>query len=323
MILLSDDGRNGGSKRVLHFIGILILASYKKQETEKRRILNFETLLQLNQTPLLQEQIRRAISLHCKALEAADASPFIEDLNALYAQIGDHWKKVNENITVAASLRQSILVFQVFLVSKLREDYVNQPYQLEPGMRAIADRVAEQRNHSRPITEGRDGASSSQAYHDNFIFPLEEMVLNRDHVEKKLHAAATRQGNPGSDIEPLVKRCDWSNLAATLIYDRELANRLFEASAYNPKQYKAVIQGIDRIQKEFFVEVNSPTAFTTNSRAHELTMQRRSEPLTENRLTWIQMPLTGRNQNKPSPESDASPLIRDTEASGVSLKKIE
>ncbi|KAL9127213.1 MAG: hypothetical protein Q9217_003869 [Psora testacea] len=293
------------------------------REIIQRRILNFETLLCLNQTPLLQEQVRHAISLHCEALDAPDASPFIEDLNTLYVQIGEHWKKVNGNMVVAVSLRQSIFALEVFLVSKLLEDYANQPYHLEPGMRGIADCVAEERNRSRQISEGRDSISSARGYYDGFIFPLEEMVLNREHVEKKLHAAAERKGNPGSDIEPLIKRGDWPDLAGAILYDRELANRLFDTKAYTSEQHETVIQGIDRIQKEYFVELKSPTVFTTNSRARELTMQSRSEPLTENRHTWIQMLLTGRKQNKPSPESDMSPLIWDTETSGVSLKKIE
>ncbi|KAL9103075.1 MAG: hypothetical protein Q9163_001841 [Psora crenata] len=299
------------------------MAQRGAHEIINHRILDLKTLLFLSLTPLLREQIRAAISLHSKALDAAETGPFIDDLNALYGQVADHWKKINQNITVAASLKQSMLTFQAFLVSKLLEDYANEPYRLDPGMRTIVECVVEQTDHSRQANEGEGGTSYAQGYYKSFIFPLEEMILNREHVEKKLRAAAERQGNPGSDIEPLVKRCDWPDLAATLVYDRELANRLFHARAYRFAEHDTVIQGIDRMQKRYFAELKSATEFTINTRAHGLFNQHHSELSTENPLTWLQGVLTGRKQKMPSPESEVSPLLYGTEEPSVSLKKVE
>ena len=55
----------------------------------------------------------------------------------------------------------------------------------------------------------KDGIDVGTAYPDHVIYPLEEMMLSRDYVEKKLRTVAT-EGRQGSDIQPFIDRCDWS-----------------------------------------------------------------------------------------------------------------
>ena len=268
------------------------------------RIDQLETLSKLTMTPLLLQYTNHAISLHHKALEIENFDPFTQDLNSSYTRVKEHWKRVNGDMTVAASLQQSITIFQIFLASKLLEDYAYQPYRLEAGMREIANYVKEQ-------GERQDGGEKDQTYFDNFIFPMDEMTLNKEHVKKRLYATAERQGEPGNDVEPLINQGDWATLATTLLYDRELARILFKTSAYTAEQYDSVLQGLDGIENKYSMELKGPTAFTILDQS---IVKRDWQSL----FTWIQPFRTGHQPGKPRPRNDTSILGEET---GSSLKK--
>jgi hypothetical protein len=98
------------------------------------------------------------------------------------------------------------------------------------------------------------------AYSVHTIYPLEEMMLSRDYVENKLRAVAAGQGRQGSDIQLLIDKCDWSNLATALTNDRDLARKLFLQQPLNAKQFDAntynrILQGIDEIEGKYFAKL--------------------------------------------------------------------
>jgi hypothetical protein len=206
-------------------------------------------------TPLLQTQLHHAIELHCEALNHPD--PYLKDLDTLHDQFKEHWTKVYGDATSRAFLLRDIVMFHQFLVGKLLEDYTNEPYTINNWERDQAKCIIEQEG-------AKDGSNVGTAYSIHVIYPLEEMMLSRDYVENKLRAAAA-EGRRGSDIQPLIDRCDWSNLATALTNDRDLARKLFLQQPFNTNQfdantYKRILWGIDEIEGKYLAKLlDSPT----------------------------------------------------------------
>lgn len=236
-----------------------------------RRIINFEILLSDHLTPLLREQIRHAIALHRKALQHPNSDPYLKDLSDLHDQLMEHWTKVYGDLISRAYLLQDIIMFRQFLIAELLEDYTNEPCTVDKWVLNQAKCVIEQGDHAR----AEDGSVVDTTYQVHVVFPLEEMMLSRDHVENKLRAAAIRQGNSGSDIQPLVDRRDWSNLAATLTNDRRLALKLFgepsfDANISDAKTYQRILHGINEIKGKYFSELSDSSTFTISTHAREM-----------------------------------------------------
>ena len=103
-------------------------------------------------------------------------------------------------------------------------------------------------------------------------------MLSRDYVENKLRAAA--EGRQGSDIQPLINRCDQLNLATALANDCNLACKLFLQQLFNTSQfdantYKRILQGIDEIEGKYFAKFSDSltslppqTSAPSNTRHH-------------------------------------------------------
>lgn len=95
-------------------------------------------------------------------------------------------------------------------------------------------------------------------------------MLDRAHVENKMRAALARDGQPGSDIQPLIDRCDWSSLATTLKKDQLLVTDLLSEVEDSQKK---VQRGIKRIQKKYFRELHGPSSFVISKCASKKTLQ--------------------------------------------------
>ena len=115
-------------------------------------------------------------------------------------------------------------------------------------------------------------------YREHVTSVLHEMMLDQDHVGRKLQAAAARDGQSGSDVQPLIDSCQWAALATALVKDGVLVERLF-ALPEKEKFGKKIIQGIDRVQK-YFDTFTSPTRFLISPRAGAMSARAAKETTT-------------------------------------------
>lgn len=123
--------------------------------------------------------------------------------------------------------------FQGFLAAQILKDYMGKTYNASPWVLSQASTVEQ---HSTGAT---NSGSKASAYQDHAIYPVEEMPLNRNHVENRLKAAAARQQHSGGDNQHLIDECDWPNLAIALVNDRELAVKLFQQTPLDPESFNA------------------------------------------------------------------------------------
>jgi len=217
------------------------------------RIFHFGYLLQLNPTPLLLEELHRAIILHLNAYDSADVNPLIPDLNTSHSRIEEHWARLYSDMLTRASLQWDMDMFEQFLSSKLLEDYSNQPFKVLGRMLKLAECTTKQ----------------DKEYQDHVVLPLEESMLDREYVENKLRAVAARKGRPGNDIQQLIDACDWPRLAEALTNDRDIILRLARRSACSKETSKRILAGIDRVQNKHFASLSSSSEFTLAPAGHQ------------------------------------------------------
>jgi hypothetical protein len=190
-----------------------------------------------------------------------------------------HWTKVYGDLISRAYLLEDIILFRQFLIAKLLEDYTNEPCTVDKWVLNQAKCVIQQGDHAM----AKDGSVVDTTYQVHVVFPLEEMMLSRDHVEDKLRAAAIGQGHSGSDIQPLIDRRDWSNLAAALTNDRRLALKLLgepsvDANISEAKTYQRILHGIDEIKGKYFSELSDSSTYTISTYAREISAEQTIPP---------------------------------------------
>ena len=166
-------------------------------------------------------------------------------------------------------------IINEFLRSKLSEDYTEKP--VEPVQSHIVvlgkckgdlkDREQAAKLLSKPLAD-LDGF-----YRDSVDLAVQELELDPDHVQSKFRTAAEREGEPGSDIEPLIDHCHWTRLAEARVKDRMMAEHLFEMAGDDQKLYEQVIKGIDHIAKRYFDSLVSPSRFVISARAGGLAVK--------------------------------------------------
>lgn len=185
------------------------------------QIFDFETLLKGDVTPLLQTQLKHAVVAHHKALEQSlsDSNEALEDLDKLYNKIDDHWKCIYMDMHTAVSLFQAIWLLQHFLRFKLLEDYCNEPCTVHPQI----IKLAEQKWNAEECSE----QALNALYQNCVILSLKELMLDHVHVENKMCAALLRDEEPGSDIQALINRHDWTSLTDTLRKNWDMMKKLF------------------------------------------------------------------------------------------------
>lgn len=209
--------------------------------------------------------MRHAIALHREALQHPDLEQFLDDLDTLHDQLKAHWAKVYGDLISRALLLQDMILFQQSLIAKLLEYYTNKPYTIDRWTLDQARCVIGQDGRAG----ARDGSNTDKTYQVHVVYPLDEMMLSRDLVGNKLRAAA-KEANSGSDIQPLIDRCDWSNLARALKDDRELALQLFEGQPLEMNKRERILRGISRIKSKDFAELSDPSTFTISTHAGEM-----------------------------------------------------
>ena len=113
---------------------------------------------------------------------------------------------------------------------------------------------------SKRIAEKAGGSEELNAtYQTHVVYPLEELMLNREHVEAKLLAATGTEDMLEWNHESLIGKEDWPNLATLLAKDRDLAVKLFEGPAFeldalNDNNRRKVLRGIDGLEKKYAID---------------------------------------------------------------------
>ncbi|KAG8165394.1 hypothetical protein KVR01_005669 [Diaporthe batatas] len=133
-------------------------------------------------------------------------------------------------------------------------------------------------------------------YHDGIVFPLNELALNVAHAEERLFSAEAEQLRMRSGagyVTELIRRTDWKKLAETLLNDRELAGDLFSEEpmlndCFDNKTSKKVLDGINKVERKYFVELSSPSKYTISKHAMDL-----SARYSPNSPNCASLPLSG------------------------------
>lgn len=169
--------------------------------------------------------------MHSEAFQQPDVNTdLLKALDDAHHRLTQHWAKVFQEPVSSALLTQRISFFQRLLTDRLLGVYTGKPYQIDKW-------------HSAELRIFRQRDDLGQMYYDFFTWPLEEMMLDQDHVQETLVTAAAepQSADRAKDIQCLIARCDWPSLARALVKDRELAIGLFDPEYYNANTRKKVL----------------------------------------------------------------------------------
>lgn len=103
-------------------------------------------------------------------------------------------------------------------------------------------------------------------------------MLDQDHVETRLRAAAAGSAHPAGEIYRLIDECEWQALAAQIVNDRRLAVTLFGARQVNRDFWsvqfgKSVLRLIDGVRDKYFTELETWEKYTLSRRARDLSFK--------------------------------------------------
>lgn len=247
-----------------------------------KRIAGYRLLLVEYHTPLFRNELLDAIKLNEEALKSPDPTP--AELERVLDQLGvldrmderlhKHWDELQKSMSSRTVLLANISTYQRYLGAWLILDYAGKHagkrYDWASSMVKIIDDVG----------SGVGSVDEDFRRHQQtFVRPLKEMMLNQDHVERRVRAAAAGSTHPTGEIHLLIDQCDWQNLAASVVHDRELAVALFDAKPINPEIWsatfgKSVMQLIDGIRDKYFTELSTPTKYTLSKRARDLSAKK-------------------------------------------------
>jgi hypothetical protein len=253
------------------------------------RIIKFQLLLLDRLTPLFRTELSHAIKLYSEALAHSNIKSYEKDLDDSYEKLKRHWARIYGDFVHRTDLLHNTTMFQAFLAAKLLEDYANEPYTVNKWALIQAE----------SITRGRDGGDMD-AYRTNIVYPLEEMMLNKDSVEQKLLAAATRRS--GGNIRPLIDSCDWPKLAAALTDDRDLTLKL-DPDTVSLHTRDKILRHIDEISQKYFSQLSSASEFVINKHAAEISALASSRPHDESILMHL-------NQSNTDPDHASKQSFR-------------
>jgi len=162
-------------------------------------------------TPRLQKQIQSTIHTYYQTAnqQNLDVIEYRKSLLALRDLIEDHWKQIYGDFSNTACLFKYIIIFRIFLQCKLLEDYAGTPYVVNKNIVCLGRCKSELKDRTRAARELSTQIDHlDNVYQQRVIFVLDELMIDRAHVESKMHAALARDGQPGSDIQILIDRCD-------------------------------------------------------------------------------------------------------------------
>lgn len=196
--------------------------------------------------------------------------PFVKELDCLQDQIDEHWSRVYESCIGHAHLVADLGQYQLFLTHLLLSEYTGAAF---TDTRSIGW-IHQAASHIKRA--GTDTSSEfTEIFYDKIVLPLDELLLNRPHVELKVLLAAAdddRKRPVGGFILSLVKWRNWKDLAKHLYNDRQLAIHLFKYQPILPGLFdngtlERVLRGITIIQERYFTNISSPTEYTTSKYA--------------------------------------------------------
>ncbi|ERF73952.1 hypothetical protein EPUS_05375 [Endocarpon pusillum Z07020] len=223
-------------------------------------------------TPRFIAQLESTIKIYGEIMkvEPANIRETTQHIQALMDALDDYWAKMFPSFDSAAVLYTRMSMQRQFVTSKLLEDYLDIPYVVSPHLVWLARSQGDPTDREQAAQFlGIKLDDTEKFYHGNVTSTLHEMLLDPDHVAVKLRAAAARNGQPASDIQPLIDRCEWASLASALVKDRILVDKLIAKSdLYDTR--KRLHRSIDRVQEKYFDTLISPERFVISSRAGAL-----------------------------------------------------
>lgn len=243
-------------------------------------------------TPLLKYLIGQCSSFHSEALKLPHIRrKLMAQLDNFHELIMEHWGEIYGNLEDYAQLTAHMSLFLMTLASQLASEYSGTPSS------SGAENATWEQRRVELIRQHRDSGSESDSedseeglYQDTVVSPVEELMLDLEHVENRLVAAAEAPAEPRSpvSIHQYIEQCDWPSVAKSLVRDRELTLSILKADkelSTRPESFGGdagtkVLQGISDIEVKYFADLSSPTDFTLSKYA-----KRRSPPSTEQTLT--------------------------------------
>lgn len=250
-------------------------------------------------TPRLQKQIQSTINTYHQTANQPnlDVIEWGKSLLALRDLIEDHWKQIYGDSSNTACLFGHIVLFRIFLQYKLLEDYAGTPYVVNKNIVCLGRCKGELEDRKRAARELSTQVDHlDNVYQQRVVLVLDELMIDRAHVESKMHAALARDGQPGSDIQILIDHCDWANLATVLRKDQLLTTELFSKGDHTERKIQ---RGISRIQRKYFRELISSSEFVTSTFANNLAIRSVKHGTTEsasNHLTLAPPPYSDIHQ---------------------------
>lgn len=249
------------------------------------RITGYRLLLSEYQTPLFHNEVLDAIKQHEEALKHPDPTPaererFLDQLVVLDnmdERLQKHWKELHRRMSSHQSLLAGISNYQRYLGAWLMLDYSGK----HTGKRYDwASDIVKAINDigSSSDSDGSVG-EDFRAYQRMFVRPVREMMLDQNHVERRLRYASAGSAHPAGEIHRLIDECEWQNLAAFLYNDRRLAVTLFGARQVNKDFWsvqfgESVLRLIDGIKDKYFVELETEEKYTLSRRARDLSFKK-------------------------------------------------
>lgn len=223
-------------------------------------------------TPRFIAQLESTIKIYGEIMKMEPANLYetTQHIKALMDALEEYWAKLFPNFDSATVLYSRMSMQRQFVTSKLLEDYLDIPYVVSPHLVWLARSQWEPTNREQAAQFlGITLDETDNFYYGNVTSPLHEMLLDPEHVARKLQAAGARNGQPASDIQPLIDRCEWAALASALVKDRILVDKLIgKSDLYDTR--KRLHRSIDRMQEKYFDTLISPERFVISPRAGAL-----------------------------------------------------
>lgn len=162
----------------------------------------------------------------------------------------------------------------MFLHCKLLEDYVETSYVINKNIVCL--------DWIKFTLENRQQAACELDIHQNqlddiywqrVVLVLDELMLDRAHVESKMQAALARNEWLNSDIQSLINRDDWTSLTAAIKKNQLLTMKLLFKDDHT---WRVIQRDINRVQKRYFRELVDLSTFIISKHVSKLSVKMRS-----------------------------------------------
>lgn len=204
-----------------------------------------DDMLDFELMPLQRYELEEFIRLSTSGNE----QELIRRKRAIFA----HWEKVFGNPISKSEVFHGISMIKKLLMRKLKEDYVDSPLLLHG--------VELDWYHD----SARDHPESAQWF-------IEELMLDPAHVLWRIEKVLDRKGGPLNDVQQLVDQRMWQDLAATLVADELLLEKVLK-----PAERSQIMSALIRLKTRYFTRVSSTGRFELTDYALKLGAPHKSE----------------------------------------------